>query len=162
MLARLKSKVLARGEDYCSLLLASLHHQRLVDVGDNTAAGNGRLDERVELFVTADRQLQVAGSDALNLEVLACVASQLKHLRSQVLEDRGRVHRRGRADAAVGAHSALEESVDSSHGELKEVRQPAREAALTWSPARADLDLGVLLDLPLPNLPPLPPLPFPA
>jgi hypothetical protein len=113
-----EKKVLARCEDYCSLLLASLHHQRFVDVGDNTTTSNGRLDERVELFVTADCQLQVAGSDALNLKVLACVASQLQHLSGEVLEDRSGVDRRSRADAAVGADSALEESVDSSDGEL--------------------------------------------
>ena len=30
---------------------------------------------------------------------------------------------------------------------------------LTWSPARADLDCGFFLELPIPNFPPFPPLP---
>jgi hypothetical protein len=34
---------------------------------DDTAARNGRLDERVQLLVAANGQLQVARSDALHL-----------------------------------------------------------------------------------------------
>lgn len=90
-----------------------------MDVGDNTATSNGSLDERVQLLVTADCQLEVAGSDALDLQVLACVASQLKHLSGEVLEDSGRVHSRSCADAAVGADARLQESVDSADGELR-------------------------------------------
>ena len=90
-----------------------------MDVGDNTAASNGSLDERVKFLVTADRQLQVTGSDALNLQVLACVSGQLKHLSGEVLENRCGVDRRSCADTAVRAHSALEESVNSSDRELK-------------------------------------------
>lgn len=100
-----------------------------MDVGDNTTTGNGSLDERVQLFITADRQLQVARCDALNLEVLACVASELKHLGGEVLKDRSGVDRRSCADAAVGAYSALEESVDSSDGELKFQLENLRAAA---------------------------------
>ena len=50
--------------------LRGLHDESLVDVRDDTAASNGGLDEGVELFVTADRKLQVTGSDALDLKVL--------------------------------------------------------------------------------------------
>lgn len=89
-----------------------------MDVGDNTSTSNGGLDERVKFLVTADRQLQVAGGDALNLQVLACISSQLKHLSGEVLEDCCGVDRRSRADTAVGAHSALQESVNSSDREL--------------------------------------------
>ena len=39
-----------------------------MDVGDDTTAGDGRLDEGVELLVTADGELEVAGRDALDLE----------------------------------------------------------------------------------------------
>jgi hypothetical protein len=46
-----------------------------VDVGDNTTTSDGRLNERVELFITADGQLQVARSDAFDFEVFAGVSS---------------------------------------------------------------------------------------
>ena len=61
----------------------------------------------------------MAGSYAFDLEVLACVASQLKHLSREVLEDSCSVDSRRGADTAVGAHSALEESVDPSDWELR-------------------------------------------
>ena len=40
-----------------------------MDVGDDAAAGDGRLDQGVELLVTADGELEVAGRDALDLWV---------------------------------------------------------------------------------------------
>lgn len=67
--------------------LGRLHDQSLVDVGDDTTAGDGGLDEGIEFLVTADGKLQVARGDALDLQVLAGVTSELKHLSSQVLED---------------------------------------------------------------------------
>jgi len=60
-------------------------HQRAVDVRDDAAAGDRGLDERIELLVSADGELQVAGRDALDLEVLGRVARQLEHLGGQVL-----------------------------------------------------------------------------
>jgi len=48
-------------------LLGGLVDEGLVDVGDHTAAGDGRLDEGVELLVTTDGELKVAGGDALDL-----------------------------------------------------------------------------------------------
>lgn len=53
-----------------------------MDVGDDAAAGNGGLDERVQLLITADGQLQMARSDALHLQILGGVACQLQHLRA--------------------------------------------------------------------------------
>ena len=90
-----------------------------MDVGDDTAAGDGGLDKGVQLLVTADGELQVARCDTLHLEVLARVTRQLQHLGRQVLEDRRRVHGRGSTDTLVGVHPRLEESVDTTHGELK-------------------------------------------
>jgi hypothetical protein len=43
-------------------------------VRDDASARDGALDERVELLVPADGELQVARGDALDLEVLAGVA----------------------------------------------------------------------------------------
>lgn len=53
----------------------SFHDEGLVDVWDNTTTGDGRLNKSVELLVTADSQLKMARGDALDLEVLAGVAS---------------------------------------------------------------------------------------
>ncbi|CAM9480745.1 unnamed protein product [Ectocarpus sp. 8 AP-2014] len=100
-------------------LLGGLVDERLVDVRDDTAARDGGLDERVQLLVTADRELQVARRDTLHLEVLARVTGQLQHLRRQVLEDRGRVDCRRSSHALVGVHPRLEESVDTPHRELE-------------------------------------------
>ena len=49
------------------LVLLGLVDERLVDVRDDTATGNGGLDEGVELLVTTDGELKVAGGDALDL-----------------------------------------------------------------------------------------------
>ena len=56
-----------------------------MDVRDDTAAGDRRLDQRVELLVTADGELQVARGDALDLEVLGGVAGELEDLGGEVL-----------------------------------------------------------------------------
>ena len=54
-----------------------------MDVRDDTAAGDGRLDEGVELLVATDGELQVTRRDTLDAQVLGGVASQLEHLRGQ-------------------------------------------------------------------------------
>ena len=96
-----------------------------MDVGDDTAARDGGLDQRVQLLVSADRELQVARCDPLHLEVLARVTRQLQHLGGQVLEDRRRVHRRCRTHTLVGVHPRLEESVYTSDRELQaRLRRP--------------------------------------
>ena len=93
-----------------------------MDVGDDSTAGDCGLDECVELFISSDGELEVSRCDSLHLQVLASVASELKHLSCQVLEDGRCVHGRCGADSAVSAHSALQKSVNSSNGELYEVR----------------------------------------
>lgn len=57
-----------------------LSDERLVDVRDDTAAGNGRLDQAVELLVSANGELEMARRDALDFQVLRCVSGQLEHL----------------------------------------------------------------------------------
>ena len=60
-----------------------------MDVGDDAATGDGRLDQGVELLVSPDRQLEMPGSDPLHLQVLRRIAGQLKHLRMVVICKRG-------------------------------------------------------------------------
>lgn len=51
-----------------------------MDVGDDSAAGDGRLDQGVQLLVSSDGQLQMPRGDPLHLQILGRVAGQLKHL----------------------------------------------------------------------------------
>lgn len=55
------------------LLLLDLQQQRAVDVGQDTSERDGGTDEGVELLVTTDGELEMAGSDALDLEILGRV-----------------------------------------------------------------------------------------
>jgi hypothetical protein len=100
-------------------LLGGLVDERLVDVRDDASASDGALDERVELLVPADGELQVARGDALDLQVLAGVAGELEDLGGEVLEDGGGVDGGGGADAAVGGGPRLELAVDAAHRELR-------------------------------------------
>lgn len=90
-----------------------------MDVGDHTTAGDGGFDEGVELLVTADSQLEVAGGDALDLKVFAGVTSQLEDLSGEVLKDSRRVDSGSSANAAARIDSSLQDSVDPAHGELE-------------------------------------------
>jgi hypothetical protein len=111
--------LLAAGTHSTTTALAGLVHQRLVNVRNDAAAGNRRLDERVELFVAADRQLQVPGGDALDLQVLAGVAGQLEDFGGQVLQDRRCVDRRRGSHAVPLVDGVLEEAVDAAHRKLQ-------------------------------------------
>ena len=78
----------ARRVDRCSLgLLGRLKDEGLVDVRDNTTASNSGLDESVELLIASNSELQMSGSNSLNLKILGSVAGKLEDLSSQVLED---------------------------------------------------------------------------
>ena len=63
-----------------------------MDVGEDTARGDGDGAEQLaELLVVADCQLDVAGDDAVLLVVTGSVASKLKDLSSEILEDGSQV-----------------------------------------------------------------------
>ena len=75
-----------------------------MDVGHDSAGGDGgAAEEAVELVVVLDRQLDVAGVDAVLLHLLGSVARELENLGDEVLHDRGHVHRRAGAHALGGA-----------------------------------------------------------
>merc|ERR1712122_124635 len=65
--------------------LAFLSNQRLVDVGDDSTASNGGLDQGVQLLVSPDGELEMSGGDPLHLEILTGVTGQLEDLSSEVL-----------------------------------------------------------------------------
>jgi hypothetical protein len=89
----------------------------LVDVGENTALGDGDVAEQlVQLFVVADGELQVTGDDTGLLVVAGGVASQLEDLSRQVLKDGGEV------DGSTGTNTLsvvalTEKTVDTTDGE---------------------------------------------
>ena len=90
-----------------------------MNVRDHTTASNGGLDESVELFITSDSELEVSRGDSFHLEILASVSGELKNLSCQVLEDSCSINGRSGSNSAVSANSTLQESVNSSNGELK-------------------------------------------
>jgi len=100
-------------------LLAGLLDQGLVDVWNNTTTSNRGLDERVQLLITADGELEMAGRDTLHLEILGGVSGELENLGSQVLQHGSAVHGSGGTNTAVRRNTGLEESVDSSDRELQ-------------------------------------------
>jgi hypothetical protein len=57
----------------------------------HTTKSDGRANQGIELFVTADGELQVPWRDTLDLEILRCVASQFKDFGGEVFEDSGDV-----------------------------------------------------------------------
>merc|ERR1719345_60700 len=125
-----------------SLILGRLLlEERLVDVRDHAAARDGGLDQRVELLVATDGELQVTRRDTLDAQVLGGVASQLEHLGSQVLEDGSRVDGGGGADAALVGHALLEVTVDTADGELQAGLGGPRHRLLSLQLSSITLDL---------------------
>ena len=90
----------------------------LVDVWDDTTAGNCGFDKSVELLITSDGKLQMSWGDSLDLKVFWGVTGKLKNLSSQILEDCCAVNSGSGSNSAVGTDSTLKESVDSTNWEL--------------------------------------------
>ena len=103
-----------------NLFLGSLlGEENGLNVGEDTTLGNGdTAEELVQLLVVADGQLEVAGDDARLLVVTGGVASQLKDLGAQVLED-GSLVDGGTGANTLGVVALLQETVDAADGELE-------------------------------------------
>jgi len=100
-------------------ILSLLGEEDLVNVGKDTTLGDGDLMKQlVELLVVADGELEVAGDDAPLLVVAGSVAGKLKNLSREVLEDSGEVDW-GTSTDTLGVVALAEETVDTTHGELK-------------------------------------------
>ena len=100
-------------------LLGLLREEDSLDVGEDTALGDGHTSEQlVQLLVVTDGQLEVTGDDPGLLVVTGSVASQLEDLSSQVLHDGSHVDG-GTSSHPLGVVSLAEETVDTSHGELE-------------------------------------------
>ena len=92
--------------------LALLADERLVDVGDDSTASNGGLDQSVQLLVSPDGELEMSGGDSLHLQVLTGVAGQLEDLSSEVLQDGRAVDGSGGSNTARAEGPGLEVTVD--------------------------------------------------
>ena len=102
-----------------SLLLGLLGQKDSLDVGEDTALGNGDSGEQfVELLVVTDGQLEVTGDDPGLLVVTGSVASQLEDLSRQVLHNGSQVHG-GTGSYALSIVSLAEQTMDTSNGELE-------------------------------------------
>ena len=102
-----------------SLAFARRLDKRHVDVREYTARGNRCvLEQSVQLLVVSDCELDVTRHDPRLLAIFSSVASKLKHLGCQILEDGGKVDWSTSADTA-GGFLLLEESANSSDGELQ-------------------------------------------
>ena len=86
---------------------------------DDSSSSNGGHDQSVELLISSDSELEMSGSNSLNLKVLRSVTGELKNLSGEVLKDGSTVDSGSGSDSAVGTDSSLQKSVDSSNGELK-------------------------------------------
>jgi hypothetical protein len=98
-----------------------------VNVWDNTSTSDGGFDKGVQFFVTTDRKLQVAGSDAFHFKVFGCVTGQFKNFSGEVLQDGGGVDGRGGANALLLGHTLFQVTVNTANWELK---TSARRAGL--------------------------------
>ena len=101
------------------LALGLLGEKDGVDVRENTTGGDGdAAEELVELFVVADGKLNVSGNDTGLLVVAGGVASKLKDLSAEVLEDGGDVDR-GTSTNTGGVAALLQVAADTANRELE-------------------------------------------
>ena len=83
-----------------------------MDVGDDSTASDGGLDQSVQLFVSPDGELEMSGCDPLHLEILTGVAGQLEDLSSEVLQDGGAVDGSGGSNSSAAEGPGLKVTVD--------------------------------------------------
>ncbi len=78
-----------------------------MDVGSGTPACNGGLDEKIELLVILDGELEVSGANSPDHKVLASVSGELEDLSDEVLENSSSVDSSSGADSISDERSAL-------------------------------------------------------
>jgi len=88
-------------------------------VWQNTSKGDGGTDQGIEFFVTPDGELEMAGSDALDLEILGGVSCKLEDFGSQIFEDCSHIDGSLGPNAHLVLGIVLEETLDTTAGELE-------------------------------------------
>merc|ERR1712241_102264 len=114
--------------------LSLLADERLVDVGDDSTARDGSLDQSVQLFVPPDGELEMSGGDSLHLQVLTGVAGQLEDLSREVLQDGGAVDGSGGSNTATAEGPGLQMTVDPSYRKLQSSSGAPRNGLLLRLP----------------------------
>lgn len=56
-------------------------------MGQDTTKGDRCADQGIQLFVTTNGELQVAGCDTLNFEIFGGITGKLEHFGGEVFED---------------------------------------------------------------------------
>lgn len=100
------------------LLLLNLEQECAVDVRQNTTEGDRGVNESVKLLITSDGELQVSGCNALDLEILGSVTCQFENFGGQVFQHCCDVDGSFGADAHLVLGLRLEETLDTTAGEL--------------------------------------------
>jgi len=100
------------------LLLLNLEKQCAVDVRENTTKGDRGVNESIKLLVASDSELQVSGCNALDLEIFGGVACQFEDFGGQVFQHCCDVDGSFGADAHLVLGLRLEETLDTTAGEL--------------------------------------------
>lgn len=85
----------------------------------NTSESDSGADKRVEFFVAANCELEMAWRDALDLQVLGGIASKLENLSGKVLQDGGKVNTGFGADARLLARDGTKVTLYATAGELQ-------------------------------------------
>ena len=96
-----------------------------MDVRQDTTASDRGLNELIELVVSTNSQQQVTRVDTLHVHILSGVTSKLEQLGSQVLKDGGAVHGCSGSNATSSVRALLQETVDTSDGELIIANKPS-------------------------------------
>lgn len=103
---------------HAGFALLELANERDVDVGQDTSAGDGGLDELIEFVISTNSQKQVTRIDTLDVHVLGGVSSELQQFGGQVLQDGSAVDGGGSSNTTSSMGSLLQETVDTTDREL--------------------------------------------
>lgn len=88
----------------------------------HTSKCDGGSNQGVQFLVTADGQLQMAGRDTLDFEILGCIPSELQHFGSQIFQHGGQVDASFGADARLLAGYGAQMALYATAGKLAKSR----------------------------------------
>jgi len=103
----------------CEKWKHGLNQHTLVNVGEDTALGDGDVPEKlVQLLVVADGELKVAGDNTRLLVVTGSVTGQLKDFGGEVLENGSEVDG-GTGTDTLGVVALAQKTVNTANGECE-------------------------------------------
>jgi len=90
-------------------------------VWQDTSESDGGANESIEFFVTTDGELEMAGSNALDLEILGSISCELENFSSQIFEDCSNIDGSLGSNAHLVLGVVLQETLDTTAGELEKM-----------------------------------------